>query len=155
MKKLEISETNARKLYKDMPDLRPSLEDTFGKAFFSGKITDRIKSYEDACAELGIQPVDETELKRLGFTDDELDYRKIKTITKALNEGWHADWSDEDQYKWYPWFRFSSGSFRFGATNYRDSYANAGVGSRLCFASDELAEYAGKQFEELYSSFIK
>ena|ERR1035437_531039 len=152
---VKMSKTTARKLYKDMPDFRPSLEETFGKAFFSGKITDRIKTYEDACAEISEQPINEAELKRLGFTSDELDYRKIKTITKALNEGWQADWSDEDQYKWYPYFRFSSGSFRFDDTFYRYSYATAGISSRLCFSRDELATYAGKQFEELYISFIK
>jgi len=150
MKKLELSDQNARKLYKDMPDFRASLEDTFGKAFFSGKITDRIKSYEDACVELGIDPIDEKQLKNLGFTNTEIARRKLETITSALNEDWQADLYNTSQYKYYGWFDVSSGSFRFCGTDFQYSIATAGVGSRLCFSSRELAEYAAKQFTEYY-----
>ena len=34
------------------------------------------------------------------------------------------------------------------------SLATAGYGSRLCFKDSDLAEYAGKQFTELYKNFI-
>ena len=156
MKQLQITEQNARKLYKTAtPEFKTTLEDTFGKEFFSGKITDRIKTYEDACSELGEQPIDEKKLKELGFTADEITYRKLKTITKALNEGEVFDMLDTNQYKWYPWFKVSSGAFVFYVTYYVCSYAYAGNASRLCFKSDELATYAGKQFTQLYSDFIK
>ena len=120
-----------------------------------GKITDRIKTYEDACEELDETPLDEKVLTDLGFTTDEINYRKIKTITKALNEGWKADWNDSNQYKYYPWFKMSSGGFVFCDMYYDRSYANAGYASRLCFKSSELAKYAGEQFLQLYSDFIK
>lgn len=156
MKQLQITEQNARRLYENATsEFKATLEDTFGKEFFSQKITDRIKNYEDACKELGIEPIDYDEMKDAGFTQDEILYRKIKTITQALNEGWKADWNDSDQYKWYPWFKMSSWGFVFGGTNYGCSFALAGYASRLCFKSDELATYAGKQFLQLYSDFIK
>jgi len=129
---MKISPSNARKMYKEIPEMRPSLEDTFGKEFFSEKITDRIKTYEDACAELGIQPIDEAKMKQVGFTDDEITYRKIKTITQALNKGWKCDWNDSDQRKWYPWFKMSSGGFVFSDTSFDYSYAFAGYASHLC-----------------------
>lgn len=156
MKQLQITEQNARRLYENATsEFKATLEDTFGKEFFSQKITDRIKNYEDACKELGIEPIDYDEMKDAGFTQDEILYRKIKTITQALNEGWKADWNDSDQYKWYPWFKMSSGGFVFYDTNCGRSVAHAGNASRLCFKSDELATYAGKQFLQLYSDFIK
>jgi len=156
MKVLQIEESNARKLYKTAsPEFKQALEDTFGKEFFSAKITDRIKTYEDACSELGVQPIDEAKMKQIGFTDDEITYRKIKTITQALNEGWKCDWNDSNQYKWYPWFKMSSGGFVFCDTYCDYSRASAGNASRLCFSSDEIATYAGKQFLQLYSDFIK
>lgn len=155
MKVLQIEESNARKLYKTAsPEFKQALEDTFGKEFFSGKITDRIKTYEDACNELGeVAPLEIT-LKELGFTDDEINYRKIKTITKALNEGWIPDWTNGNEKKWQPYFRLSSGAFVFYVTRYYYSFAVAGSGSRLCFKSDELATYAGKQFAEIYKGFM-
>jgi len=119
-----------------------------------GKITDRIKTYEDACEELDETPLEEKELTDLGFTTDEINYRKLKTVTKALNEGWVPDWTNDKQQKWYPYFRLSSGVFVFHDTDYYCSNAYAGHGSRLCFPSDELATYAGKQFSEIYKGFM-
>ncbi len=156
MEKLEsikISPSKARKLSTTNPEVRPSLEDTFGKAFFSTSIIDRIDSYEDACAELGEEPMDEN-LRAIGFTDDEIDYRKLKTITKAYNEGWVADYNNPDQKKWVPWFNFSPSGVRFDGSNYYTSHANAGRAARLCFKSEALSDAAGKKHTPLYSKFI-
>ena len=147
MEKLEsikISPSNARKLYTTNPEFRPSLEDTFGKAFFSTSIIDRIDSYEDACAELGEEPMDEN-LRAIGFTDDEIDYRKLKTITKAYNEGWVADYNDPDQKKWVPWFNFSPSGVRFNNSNYNNSNANAGHTARNCFSKEMETLPLGKK----------
>lgn len=118
------------------------------------KITTRVQTYEDACSVTGEPPVDEAKLKKAGLTDDEIAYRKIKTIAKALNEGWVPDWSNSNQKKWFPWFDLSSGGFVFDATYCANSCAAAGNASRLCLKSDELATYAGKQFLHLYKIFI-
>ena len=154
-KTVNIEESTARSMYKTAsPEWKMALEETFGKVFFSGKITDRIKTYEDACSELGETPLNESELLSAGFTIDEINYRKLKTVTKALNEGWVPDWTNDKQQKWYPYFRLSSGVFVFHDTDYYCSNAYAGHGSRLCFPSDELATYAGKQFSEIYKGFM-
>ena len=146
-KQLLVDESQARSLYRTAtPEFKQMLETTFGKEFFSQKITDRIKTYEDACRELGIDPIDFDEMKDAGFTTDEIYLREIKTITEALNEGWKPAWTNADQYKHYPWFRMSSGGFVFDDTYCAYSVARAGSASRLCFKSSELAEYAGKQF---------
>lgn len=156
MKTLQIEESKARSIYKTASsELKIMLEDTFGKEFFSQKVTERIKTYEDACVELGITPIDESIRSSNGFTKDEIAYRKIKTITEALNEGWVPDWTDENQKKWTPFFYPNSSSgFVFANTLYHYSSATAASGLRLCFKSDELATYVGKQFVELYKEFI-
>ena len=154
MKTLQISEANARKLYKDAtPEFKTTLEDTFGKDFFSNNIMDRVKTYEDACMVLDEVPVDETELIRIGFTQDEICYRKLKTIIKALNEGWSPDWTDSDEKKCFPYFNTSSG-FTFFSTGYNCTTPLGSNGSRLCLRTEALARYAGKQFVDLYKGFI-
>lgn len=153
-KTLQLSPVNARKMYQSMPEMRPSLEDTFGTEFFRENIIDKIKTYEDACAELGITPQNDRTLLELGFTPDEINLRKIKTITAALNEGWKPDWNDGNQYKYFPWFKMSSGAFVFGDAYYAGSDADAGSAARLCFKSKELAKYAGEQFTKLCSDYI-
>ncbi|SFU35527.1 hypothetical protein SAMN05216364_1005106 [Porphyromonadaceae bacterium KHP3R9] len=155
MKTLQITEANARKLYKDAtPEFKTTLEDTFGKEFFSDKITDRVKTYEDACRVLGEAPLNELACFISGLTQDEIFYRKLKTITKALNEGWTPDWSDGDQKKWFPYFNTSSG-FAFLVTYYSYSNPDAGGGSRLCFKTEALARYAGKQFVQIWDDLLR
>jgi len=156
MKTLQINEKNAKRLYKTASEeFKQTLEDTFGKDFFTGKITNRIKTYEDACDELGIEPVDIQVMKSVGFTDDEITYRKIKTITEVLNEGWKPNWSNRDQKKWIPYFNtLSPSGFAFDDTYYCYTYPYAGNASRLCFQSEELAIYAGKQFLDIWKDLI-
>ena len=77
---------------------------------------------------------------------------QLMVIAEALNEGWTPDWSNGKWDKWYPWFKMddssSAGRFSFGGSDVQGS--DSGVGSRLCFKSEELADYAGTQFLELY-----
>jgi len=80
---------------------------------------------------------------------------KIIVIAEALNEEWKADWNDGDQCKYYPYFYMSSGAFVFGGTYYGDSGAYAGIGSRLCLKTRELARYAGEQFLEVWTAIIQ
>lgn len=157
MKTLQISEQKARELYKSgSGELRSILEESFGKDFFSQKITDRVKTYEDACRELSMNPLDENKLMKLGLTKHDIAYQKLVTIVKSLNEGWVLDVCDNSVYRWYPWFvtNGSPSSFAFYVSAYADAHAGAGCGSRLCFKNKELSEYCGKQFIELWKQFI-
>lgn len=119
-------------------------------------ITKRVKTYADACDVLGIEPINEEVFTKLGFTKDEIAYRKLKTVIEALNEGWRPDWSDCSDYKYWNWFVYKPSSAGFGCadTIHTPSSANANVGSRLCFKTRELAAYAGRQFEDLYNDFF-
>ncbi|MCX6282376.1 MAG: hypothetical protein NTU51_10475 [Bacteroidetes bacterium] len=153
METLKIEKSKVKKLFKEAPEyFKEVLRDTFGKELFSEKITDRIKSFEDACVEL--KTTEESVIKNYD-TVDEVAYRKLKLIAKALNEGWEPDWSNSSEYKWWPYFVWSSGSgFDFSLSYYHCDFANATVGSRLCFKTKELAQYAGIQFIELYRDFL-
>ncbi len=120
------------------------------------KITDKVKSFEDACSVLGIEPkvpdfsfLPEPEAKA------HLAHFKLIIIAKALNEGWVPDWSNGKWDKWFVWFRFNNDSGSSSASRFSffgsDRRASGSVcGSRLCFKSRELAEYAAKQFIDIY-----
>ena len=119
-------------------------------------ITKRVKTYADACAVLGIEPMNEAVLAKLGFTKDEIAYRKLKTIAEALNEGWQPDWANSNEYKYWPWFVYNTANagFSCASTNYAASSTRAHIGSRLCYKTRELAAYAGRQFEGIYNDFL-
>lgn len=154
MKTLQITEANARKLYKDAtPEFKVTLEDTFGKEYFSKKVTD-CDTYEELCDFIGEPPIDEAELKQIGFTQDEIDYRKLKQIIKAYNDGWEADYNNRSQQKWLPWFLFSPSGARFHYSYCLYSSADAGLAARLCFKDKATSDAAGKRFTELYVRFI-
>jgi hypothetical protein len=150
MEVLKIDGKKAKKLYPTAsPEWKATFEDTFGKEYFSQKITDRVKTFEDACEVLGIA----TSLSGTD-TKDEIAYKKLKIIIKALNEGWTPDWSNTNQRKWYPWMKWNGSGFGF-STSYCDRWAAVTtVGSCLCFKSEELAIYATKQFEAIYNDFL-
>jgi len=155
MKALQIDEKNARTFYKEASKaFKAALEDTFGKEFFSEKITDRIKTFEDACAKLGLLP--EQVIPGFGVTisKDEIAYRKLKIIAEALNEGWKPDWTDSNQYKYFPWLEYSrsASGLVYSCTYY--SFTSTFIGSRLCFKSKELALYIGEQFIDLYNEYL-
>lgn len=79
------------------------LNDIFGEDTFKPKdIRDRVKTFEDACTVLGIDP-DEWKKKHLMFDKDVLAYLKLRVITQALNEGWYPKFT-EDERRYYPWF---------------------------------------------------
>jgi hypothetical protein len=118
-------------------------------------ITDKIKTYEDAIAATKRPDVPDLSL----FPEDMREYftaqYKILVIAEALNEGWKPDWNNSNQRKWYPWFRVSSSGFAFCVTYFVYVYPHAGHASRLCFKSDKLADYAGKQFVDIWETLIQ
>ncbi len=122
-------------------------------------ITDKVKTFEDACSVLGINPEDFkiTYPEKVNHHAKALAaHTKLIIIAEALNEGWVPDWSNREWDKWFPWFDFndsSSSSGRFSFYDSDDRYSYSNCGSRLCFKSEELADYAGKQFEDLYREY--
>jgi hypothetical protein len=121
------------------------------------KITDRVKTFEDACDVVGTLPDNVKTLLSYNGIDGEMRasvaHMKLQIIAKALNEGWVPNWNKSSEYKYHPWFDFSSSS-GFSFSVYDCGCSRSPVGSRLCFKSRELAEYAGKQFTELYKDYM-
>lgn len=151
MTTIKLNDATARSIYPTADaNLKKILDESFGAAFFSQKITDRIKTFEDACAELGLTTSD---VVHKNDTCDEVAYKQLKTIAKALNENWKPDWNNTSEYKYYPWFEYKKGiGFVFDVCGY--DIQRSGVGSRLCFKNRELAEYAAKQFQSIYNDFL-
>lgn len=145
-------------------------------------ITERIKTFEDACKELGNHPFVKEYALIDPFTNfyskDLIAYQKLRIIIAALNEGWEPKFT-EGEYRYYPWFYFytkeqynkltdeekeccvlrsgyytnSSYGFVYVYAYYDSSCSFSYNGSRLVFKTKELAEYAGKQFIDIYADF--
>lgn len=134
------------------------LEDLFGKKTFQKDVTQRIKTFEDALRELNFDKTDFS-FSVMNLSQSELAFRKLKLIAKALNEGWEPDFGNFNETKYYPWFTFQEGSnkasgFGFSFDDWTYSYSRTNLGARLCFKTSALAEYAGRQFEDLYRDYF-
>ena len=154
-------------------------------------VTERIKTFEDACNELGedhpmVSVYDALVTRANGeqslaewMGKDVVAFLKLRIITEALNEGWHPKFT-EDEYRYYPWFyiytkeeydtfseevkrRFVGRARGFelaiGGLVCASAYAAASysypiVDVRLAFSNRDLAEYAGKQFIDIWADFV-
>ena len=108
-------------------------------------------------------------------TEATLAYMKLCIIVAALNEGWVPTF-EKGEYRWFPWYylytkeevdamdedekrrvvgRANNSAYPYGGCVYAYAYydssgSNASHGARLAFRDRERAEYAGRQFAELY-----
>ena len=80
---------------------------------------------------------------------------ELFTIAQAWNkeDGFVPDFSDWNQDKWFPWFKYDmdAAGFVYANTHSSPTYAYAHFGSRLCFKSSARAAQFGKQFAHLYN----
>lgn len=180
-KNIQIQQENVLNAYKNASDEQKELlEHLFGREVFKPvDVKERIKTFADAAKAVGIEDPEEWESGYSDVEPDILAYFKLRIITKALNEGWEPKFIP-GEYRWAPYFllytkeeiekmnaetrarvvyRSSSvanayGGVSFAHAVYDSASVNAHIGSRLAFKSEELAEYAGKQFTEIYADFI-
>ena len=179
-KNIQIQQENVLNAYKNASDEQKELlEHLFGREVFKPvDVKERIKTFADAAKAVGIEDPEEWESGYSDVEPDILAYFKLRIITKALNEGWEPKFT-VGEYRWFPFFvlytkdeidkmdektrtrvvlRSNSYAATSGGVAYvgadgvsSDAYSNSG--SRLAFKSEELAEYAGKQFTEIYADF--
>lgn len=159
------------------------LEAMFGEDVFKPKgITERVKTFEDACRELGNEHPFVMEWNLGDNLSPDLEaYLKLRIICAALNEGWEPQFT-EDEWRWYPWFYLYAkeeldemsdeekqerrmidvsgrnagyyAGLAYASSIHAPSSAGANVGSRLCLKNSELATYCGKQFIEIWIDFV-
>lgn len=114
-------------------------------------IIPRVKSFEDACRELGLDPRD---AKYWEGEPDEQSYKQQKVVVKALNGPFLLDMKNTNQKKWRVWYEITPAGFRLYAVYFDYSAASTGLGSRLLLCSESLARHFANQFLELQMPFI-
>lgn len=111
--KITIKKENILNAYREASEEQKALlENMFGKEILKPKnVMERVKTFEDACSELGetnvlVQAYRTAEFNISGNLNDILEviaYLKLRIICAALNEGWKPTF-DEDEYRFYVWF---------------------------------------------------
>lgn len=154
LKKAQSLYPTAQGAFKNM------LEDEFGVDKLKPPVfSDRIKTFEDACKALGLNPATEVPFKKPTTNRQKFlnACAKLDIISEALLEGVVLDWTDSNQKKWAPWFdRYSPGAgFRFDDSGYWWTGTGACGGARLCVDTSEKADYFGTQFLDIWNDFLQ
>lgn len=143
LKRIEAIELEAKELRKIIttPNNRP--------------ITERVKTFDDILKEANTTK-EEWDIKVAGMSPNTVAYERVKLISEVLNEGNKLDWSNPNQYKYYPWLEWNNkrSGFVFANAHCNYSHSGAGLGPRLCFYTRELAHFAGTQFEAEYNALL-
>lgn len=118
-------------------------------------IKGRVATFEDALRITG-----KTFIQHEFEEPDDVARKKAKIITEALNttedgKKWEADYANHNQWKYYVWACDYKPGSGFSAFFCDYDYSLTFVGSRLAFASSELALYAAKTFQEIYNEMLK
>lgn len=148
--------------------VKPELENLINQ---SPQTWEDIKTFEDVFkvkfqSGPNVLPIEVTENEQmiLNYNGQEksmlavVAFLKLSLISRAMNclandgQIWQPDWSNTDEYKFYPWLKYVAGS-GFSGRGYGYGRTRTVVGSRLCFKTSELARYAGRQFADQYKRF--
>ena len=159
------------------------LEELFGKDTFKPEdVTERVKTFEDACRELGEEHQSVKayrEWMRIEYAGckDIAAYLKLRIICAALNEGWKPQFTEDEARHVSCFFIYTkqeleemdeenrnyvigracnnaNGGFVYASANSESLSSNVYCGSRLAFKSEELAVYCGKQFIDIWADFV-
>ena len=178
--KITIQKENLLSAYNQASEEQKALlENLFGKETFH-LITERVKTFEDACKILGDEHplVEQYRLIAGGFdiTDNLMAYLELSIICAALNEGWEPT-LNEGECRFYPWFDLyakdeydnlddsdkkycvplqsnTNGSPMYLVANVASSHSQLINGVALTLRTRELAEYFCKQFIDIWVNFF-
>lgn len=145
----------------------------------SKEINDIVTSYEEARKYLGGKPNNDFTVAKKVVSGNCVKLDEVTRLVKdinpshvkaliALNElftiaqAWNKedefepDFSNSNQYKYFPWFVYDNGAagFVYANTSATATYANANFGSRLCFKTPERARQFGEQFIDLWNDVL-
>ena len=115
----------------------------------------KVKTFEAACQKLGIDTSKLPDFSAVPVKHQAalIAHFKLVIIAQVLNDGWEPNWDDYNEYKYYPWFYMDS-ALGFDLNHVYCHYSASTVGSRLCFKTEALAEYAAKNFKDLYKDYM-
>lgn len=178
-KTIEVKVEDIKRAFEEASDsVKESILTLFPQLKEILPITYRVKTFEDACHEIGIDPK-QYMVKYNDGPADVVAYMKLRVICKALNEGWIPKFKNYEK-RWYVWFalwteeellnrsdRWKADRHLISTSDYFGNYAGfafscsadtpmdsaAHFGSHLCFKNEALAMYCGKQFINLWADF--
>ena len=148
---------------KELKDELSSLKDIFTNIIgipkvqpnkVNGKLTDIVKTIDDVYEYL-CKPKP-TLGNYVGFDTEDAEYQLnmqyIKDIAKLFNEGWIPDFNNSKEYKYFPYYQKQASGWGFYGSDY--CFDSSLLGSGFYYKSEEISNYVGKQFIDIYIKIL-
>ena len=132
----------AEKLQKDPDALKVLIEKEDTIDLF------KITSYKEVCKALDEQEYTENDFENTYDCEKVLAFAQLKQIERLYNGNWIKDWSNKNQYKYYPYFTLNSSGglvFYISYYCYRTCFGPVGF-----FKDQKTSDYIGKTFISIY-----
>ena len=117
-----------------------------------------IKSFEDACKKENVDPalLPDVSMIPKEFRKSIINMYKLYIIYKAINNGWIANYGNNNETKYFPWYKVrpSGSGFDFSGTDYNCGNSSTTVGVHLCTDTREKALYIAETFGEEYKEIF-
>ena len=147
-------------------ELKKSFSDIEEKSYPKEKKYDakslmaRLTSVQACCEEVGVTY--QSVLDKAGKDADSIAFEELKVVALAFGKGqgeggkdFVVDYKNKKQHRYFPVFDTVSGfSFLCAVCVIDFSWTYTNVGGRLCFATAELAEFAGRTFLKKYAIYF-
>lgn len=104
----------------------------------TGSLFDRVKNYSDVC-------------KELEEKEQAIPYNQIRQIQKLFNGDWKPEWSNKNEYKWFPYFE----KLPIGWRSYGSYYYIIAYGVVAYYKDQQTSDFVGKLFKNIYINFIE
>lgn len=114
-----------------------------------------IKSFEDACERLNLDPQNLPRLADIPkrYKKALMAFYKLMVIFEAINDSWVPDFGNVNQYKHFPLFVTDPSGTVFNERKDSSTSNLTKTTSYFCCETQNKADYIGKQFVELWKDY--
>ena len=134
----------AEKLQKDPDALKVLIEKEDTIDLF------KITSYKEVCKALDEQEYTENNFENTYDCEKLLAFAKLKQIERLYNGNWVKDWSNKNQYKYYPYFTLNSSGGLVFSFSCHYCFILICCGQVGFFKDQKTSDYIGKTFISIY-----
>lgn len=163
METVNLSKANLLNTYNKADKAKKEfLEDLYGKETFMKVVDlDSIRTIDDVIA---AHEVDDDLRILLNYSGTNEVMRGAKyfalasMIANVFNQGWVADWNNDNEAKWYAWWYLNitnsdPSGFRLDYAYF--DYTTSIVGSRLCLKDESTCKKVARLFPDVYMNLLK
>lgn len=148
---IEVSEELILRAFSQASNSQKVLIEKFFKIKDSSEAFDKIKDYKSFCKHFNIKELTIKDFEQFGDQAKRMfAFHKIKNFETYFNDGWKANWKDNNEQKWYPYYQGSSGLLVLVGSSCDCYYLESEAGF---YKTKAISDFVGKTFINIYSDY--